>query len=825
MAVNKSVPYVGPRPFERADEALFYGREHEAQELLSLVISNPVLLLHSQSGAGKTSLINARLVPLLEQEDLEVVSPPTRNGEHAASPSARVSGRIPDSPRVEDYPQGNIYVFNALMCWKREEDDASSLIVKTLAEFFERAPAADAERVLRPRVIIFDQFEELFTSYTERWRDRQGFFKQVGELMSKDRRLRVIFSMREEYIAELDPFLPLLPDRLRRYRLDLLREGPAMRAVNRPLQGTGMQFGEDVDKHLVANLRKVPVKTTSGVVEIEGQFVEPVQLQVVCQRLWEKLLEAGETVITDDHLKTYGDVDQALLAFYERSLKRVLEGPNVEGLSEGMLRRWFEGTLITPAGTRGTIFQDETHTGGLPNVIVAELENQHILRAELRGGARWFELSHDRFIQPIKSSNRSWLLQLSTAEVQKRLEDKAALWQKNDLLLDDHELMEAERWLESPEAAALGYSDALQALVRASRKSLDAREAARRNELAHALKLAEERRGRLEAEQERAAEQQRLAEAERLRAEAQAKAARSLRLLLSATVVLLLLAVISAIVAVFQWQEAAKHRNRAVQAAGGREEVEAYYKEELARALDSERRIRALTAQQSNVKPITRSTDVTRPSETNRVDAATLTQFLQRISPVKGADFLPYLQAAMEEFGIDTPLRQAAFLAQIAHKSAGLMIFEENLNYSEEGLLNTWPGRFATEEAAVYARQPEKIANRVYADRLGNGPEVSGDGWRYRGRGYFQITGRSYYRQLGQELGLNLENNPDQAATPEVAFRVAAAFWKSRGLNELADKEDLKAINRRITGGSVGLEERQQYYEIAKEALGVRKEA
>lgn len=199
-----------------------------------------------------------------------------------------------------------------------------------------------------------------------------------------------------------------------------------------------------------------------------------------------------------------------------------------------------------------------------------------------------------------------------------------------------------------------------------------------------------------------------------------------------------------------------------------------------------------------------------------------LRQIMPGLPQTQRQQYLPHLQAAMDEFGVTTPLRAAAFLAQLAHESAQLTRFVENLNYSAKGLLATFGKYFTPALAAQYARQPERIANRVYANRLGNGPESSGDGWRYRGRGAIQITGRENYRTYGDLLGADLVNNPDQAAAGAVTFRTAGAFWKSKGCNELADRQDFITITKRINGGTNGLPDRQQFYDRAKRVLMAR---
>jgi putative chitinase len=181
----------------------------------------------------------------------------------------------------------------------------------------------------------------------------------------------------------------------------------------------------------------------------------------------------------------------------------------------------------------------------------------------------------------------------------------------------------------------------------------------------------------------------------------------------------------------------------------------------------------------------------------------------------------------LERFGITTADRLAAFLAQVAHESAGFTRLEENLNYSAKRLTAVWPRRFPTLESAhPYEHQPERLANLVYARRLGNGDADSGDGWRYRGRGLIQLTGRGNYRLCGQALALPLEAEPDQLLQPQIAALAAAQFWHSRGLNELADDrsgddddEDFTRISILINGGREGLESRRSYWAKAKSAL------
>jgi putative chitinase len=180
------------------------------------------------------------------------------------------------------------------------------------------------------------------------------------------------------------------------------------------------------------------------------------------------------------------------------------------------------------------------------------------------------------------------------------------------------------------------------------------------------------------------------------------------------------------------------------------------------------------------------------------------------------------LADTLRDFQIDTPLRIAHFFAQIAEESEELMWVEEKLHYSPQRLVQVWPKHFPDINAAVrYARNPEKLANRVYAGRNGNGIEASQDGWRFRGRGLIQISGRANYAMIGEVLKENLLNTPDMLLQPKWAALSAGAFWKRNGLNELADKDDVVAVTKKVNGGTHGLEERKAYLIKAKEVLHV----
>ena len=195
-------------------------------------------------------------------------------------------------------------------------------------------------------------------------------------------------------------------------------------------------------------------------------------------------------------------------------------------------------------------------------------------------------------------------------------------------------------------------------------------------------------------------------------------------------------------------------------------------------------------------------------------------QQLLQILPNAGRQagvFVPVLNTAMGKYGIVTRLRIAAFIAQIGHESGQLTRLVENLNYSAEGLMKTWPSRFDLVRATAAARKPEQIANIAYGGRMGN--TAPGDGWKYRGRGLIQATGKTNYAACEEALGFDLITHPELLEQPQYAALSAAWYWSVNGLNTLADAGDLTKITRRINGGLNGQADRQALYDKALKVL------
>ena len=214
----KNNPYIGPRPFQRGERRNFYGRNREARDLFALIKAERVVLFYAQSGAGKTSLLNAQIIPELEEEGFHVL------------PMARVSGDLP--PGVDQKSVSNIFVFSAIIGLTGQDNPAEALVHHTLSSFLrEHCAAAEGEEEKLP-ILILDQFEEILTTHRDRWQEARGFFEQLAEALREIPTLGVVLAMREDHVAGLDPYAALLPKRLRtRFRMELLGRQGALEAI------------------------------------------------------------------------------------------------------------------------------------------------------------------------------------------------------------------------------------------------------------------------------------------------------------------------------------------------------------------------------------------------------------------------------------------------------------------------------------------------------------------------------------------------------------------------------------------------------------------
>jgi len=417
-------PFRGPRPF-KAGETL-YGRDYEARALLSTLIAERIVLLHSPSGAGKTSLIQAALIPMLEEREF-VVLPMVRVGQEPPAGWA-----------------GNRYLGAALLSLEEgrppdEQLPLAELAGLSLAAYLAGRIPAGAEQ---DTVLVVDQFEEVLTRDPTDTAAKRAFFRELGDALRRPR-LWALLVIREEYVAALEPYTRLVPTRLAtHFRLELLGVEGALAALREPPRQLGVAFPEELAVRLVDDLRRVNVQQADGTITQQlGPSVEPVQLQVVGLRLWEGL-PSDATAISAAGLAALGDVGSALGDYYASQVAAVAA---TTGVGERVLRGWFERELITPQGVRGQVLQGQEASAGLANEAIRRLVDAYLVRAEPRRGATWYELAHDRLIAPVRAGNAAWFAaNLST------LQRQAELWAQQGrpagLLLRGEALAEAEGW-------------------------------------------------------------------------------------------------------------------------------------------------------------------------------------------------------------------------------------------------------------------------------------------------------------------------------------------------------------------------------------------
>jgi len=450
-------PYVGPRSFATGER--LYGRARESRDLTALLVAERIVLLHSPSGAGKTSLIQAALIPRL------------RRRAFAVRPVIRVN-------RAVAAPGANRYALSLLSCLEEDLElpadgalSAEALAGLSVAEYLARRPRpAPAGQGAAPRarvadeVLIFDQFEEVLTVDPTDEPAKHAFFAQLGDALRLHPHVWALFSIREDYVAALDPFLRPIPTRLSNtFRLDLLGRAAAAEAMVGPAAQAGVEFTAAAADRLAVDLAQVLVQRADGRAEQRtGPSVEPVQLQVVCRRLWERRfgLASGSgdglaapaaapppaplerPQITVEDVQALGDVDRALADYYDEGVARAAAA----GTDERIVRTWFERQLITGQGIRGQVLRGAAESRQVAEATIRSLRDSYLIRADERRGSTWYELAHDRLIAPVRDSNRAWF-----AANLSLLQRQAAIWadqsRSPSLLLRGAELAEAEAWL------------------------------------------------------------------------------------------------------------------------------------------------------------------------------------------------------------------------------------------------------------------------------------------------------------------------------------------------------------------------------------------
>lgn len=425
-------PFVGPRSLLPGEP--IHGRDREIRRLVNLLIAERIVLLYSPSGAGKTSLISAGLIPRLRERQFQV------------SPVIRVSLRPPASEvDANRYLVSTLQSLEAGLRPDRQRPPRELLELGLdgyLREWGEQDDFGSGNELL-----VFDQFEEALVLDPGDDAVKREFFHDLGVAL-EERGRWALFSMREDHIAGLDPYLPELPTRLHtRMRLDLLSPESARRTAERLAASGGRRFQEAAVVSLVESLRRVQAQRDGQLVYVPGPVVEPLQLQVVCRRLWESLPPDAQEITAAD-VDRLGRVQDALADYYAQAVAGVAAE---SGVPERTIRDWFGEQLVTEQGVRRQLQRGPGTDAVAAERAVRLLEDAHLIRSEERGGTRWLELAHDQLVDPIQHDNDGWRRD-HLSMLQQRAQEWLRRDRPRDLLLTDRSLGEAQAWAAANEA-------------------------------------------------------------------------------------------------------------------------------------------------------------------------------------------------------------------------------------------------------------------------------------------------------------------------------------------------------------------------------------
>jgi CHAT domain len=383
-------PYVGPRPFKVGE--LLFGRDRELRDLSDLLTVERLVLLHSPSGAGKTSLVQAGLIPRLEQKGFKSYGPLRVNRAPLEKESRLAANRFAYSVLFDLVPTVAPTPEPRAEDWQR----------LALAQFFDRCLSNDRGR--QKEFLFFDQFEEILTTDPVDVAAKRAFFEQLGVLLQAPQRY-ALFAVREEYVAALEPYVGPVPRGLTaHFRLELLGTEAARDAIVKPAIPFGFTIEPEAADALVNDLRQVRVQQLGGKpTTAYGQFVEPVQLQVVCLRIWEQ--RQGQSLKADEIPRLIGNVDTALTVYYADEVRAIAQTRQDD---EATIRDWIAQNLITKDRLRNRILMETEKTRGLDNQTIRALVNAYLIREEESGSKTWYELAHDRLIEPVIDDNEKW---------------------------------------------------------------------------------------------------------------------------------------------------------------------------------------------------------------------------------------------------------------------------------------------------------------------------------------------------------------------------------------------------------------------------------
>ena len=356
----KNNPYVGPRPFERGDRDKFFGRTREARDLLALIMAERVVLFYAESGAGKTSLLNTQIIPNLEDEGFCVL------------PVVRVGSELP--PGLPASAVKNIFVFSVWMGLMGTDTPLATMtgnnLLAAIKSQWASAPRDEFDEP-RPPMLIIDQFEEILTTHRDRWQEAQGFFEQLAEALEQIPRLGIVLAMREDFVAGLDPYAPLLPKRLKtRYRMERLGYEGALEAIKKPAANARVRSSRMWPSNLVNDLRRIKATTVRRPTKAKRSRPER-GAGAAAGGLQSVVAQSARTdrsgASTADDVQQYGNVDQALIDFYDGCIQ---QGRSRPAPKNGRCATGSIGKLITPMQTRGLVLRGEQDTAGLLNAAV-----------------------------------------------------------------------------------------------------------------------------------------------------------------------------------------------------------------------------------------------------------------------------------------------------------------------------------------------------------------------------------------------------------------------------------------------------------------------
>jgi conflict system STAND superfamily ATPase len=405
-AVKKFNPYVGPRPFSKQQE--LPNRHTEVRDVADLLVSERVLLLHALSGAGKTSLIQAGVLGLLK--GFCVLGP------------VRVDKPVPVNEDGSLIHLHNRYVYSiALSLLGDDSRPDESLYEMNLLDVLKRATTTSAGKGLP--LLIIDQFEEILTLDPTDVAAKEEFFDELGGVVAS-RELGndgladdngwpgtwLLLAIRDDQVGALDPYLHSIPGFLRaRYRLSFLTHDEAKDAIQIPARAQGVTITDEAAEELIDRLSHTRVRTPEqdAAQSLPTHLVEPVQLQVLCRRLWkEKKHEGPFDKIDYEYVSGLADdyVERAMSRYYSDSISELARE---FGIQEKAVRDWFETALITEHGDRA-----QSNRGPIPGPeekqILARLKDMFLINEDSRGGTTWYELAHDRLVPAVKIANRAW---------------------------------------------------------------------------------------------------------------------------------------------------------------------------------------------------------------------------------------------------------------------------------------------------------------------------------------------------------------------------------------------------------------------------------